>query len=84
MSVIYSGGQLKINKALFSYKMPLDARVKKYLNVMQNLPIFSQMLVLMWEASQGVLVPKFWWFLSYRPSKLKVQKRSVLVRKNEN
>ena len=29
----YSGGQLKINKALFSYKMPLDARVENYLNV---------------------------------------------------
>ena len=39
--------------------MPLDARVENYLNVMQNLPIFSQMLVLMWEASQGVLIPKF-------------------------
>ncbi len=39
--------------------MPLDASVENYLNVMQSLPIFSQMLVLMWEGSQGLLVPNF-------------------------
>ena len=39
--------------------MPLDARVENYPNVMQNISIFSQMLVLMWKASQGVLVSKF-------------------------
>ena len=35
------------------------ATVEKHLKVMLNPPIFSQMLVLMWEACQWVLVPKF-------------------------
>ena len=39
--------------------MTLGARVENHLKVMLNPPIFSQMLVLMWEAYQWVLVAKF-------------------------
>ena len=42
----YRGGQFKINKALFSYKMPLDSRVENYLKVMLNPPILPQFLAL--------------------------------------
>ena len=43
----------------FPYKMTQGAKVENHLKVMLNPPIFSQMLVLMWEAEQWVLVPKF-------------------------
>ena len=43
----------------FPYKMPLGDMVENHLKVMLNPLIFSQMLVLMWEAYQWVLVPKF-------------------------
>ena len=59
---------MKINKALFSYKMPLGARVENYLNVMQNPPIFSQILVLMRAAFQWYIA--FFIVLVY-PEKLK-------------
>ena len=49
---------------------------------MKNQPIFSQMLALMWEASQWVLNPKFLVVLYLQA--FKVWKKSVLVRKNEN
>ena len=39
--------------------MTQGAMVENHLKVMLNPPIFSQMLVLMWEADQWVLVPKF-------------------------
>ena len=39
--------------------MPIAVRVENYLNIMLNSQIFPQLLVLMWEASQYVLVPKF-------------------------
>ena len=39
--------------------MTQGAKVENHLKVMLNPPIFSQMLVLMWEAYQWVLVPKF-------------------------
>ena len=51
-------------------------RVKKYLNVMINPPIFPQLLVLMWKASLRVLVAKFSMVLDFRvePSNLKLRK----------
>ena len=36
----------------FPYKMTRGAMVENHLKVMLNPPIFSQMLVLMWEAYQ--------------------------------
>ena len=39
--------------------MTRGAMVENHLKVMLNPPTFSQMLVLMWEADQWVLVPKF-------------------------
>ena len=36
----------------FPYKMTRGAKVENHLKVMLNPPIFSQMLVLMWEADQ--------------------------------
>ena len=58
--------------------------VENYLNVMQNLPIFSQTLIIMWEASQGGLVPKCIVVLELQAFKFESTKKSVLVRKNEN
>ena len=48
----YSGGQLKINKALFSYKMPIFSMVENYQKVMKNLPFFTQLFALMFGLSQ--------------------------------
>ena len=53
-----SGVQNKRDDHSFSYKIPIVVRVENYQNVMQNPSIFSQMLLLMWEASQWVLVQK--------------------------
>ena len=44
---------------------------------MQNLPIFSQMLVLMLEASQGVWVPKFFVILELQALKSQFQQRKL-------
>ena len=44
-------GQWKINNTLFSYKMPLDARIENCLKVMLHPQISSQFLALIWEAS---------------------------------
>ena len=44
---------------MFFIQIPIARGVENLQNVMQNPPIFSQMLLLMWEASQLVLVQKF-------------------------
>ena len=49
--------------------------VENYQNVMQNPPISSQMLVLLWEASQLVLVPKFSVVLELQAIKVKSTKK---------
>ena len=63
------------NDCMPIYWTTQDTRVENYLNVMQNLPIFSQMLVLMWEASQWVLVPKFSVVLELQAFKFKSTKK---------
>ena len=55
----YSALQKNLTFLGFSYKMPIDARVENYPNVMINAPIFAQLIALMWGASQWVLVTKF-------------------------
>ena len=55
----YSPLQLEPTFWGFPYKMTQGAKVENHLKVMLNPPIFSQMLVLLREADQRVLVPKF-------------------------
>ena len=56
----------------FLYKIPLAAIAENYLNIMLNSQIFPQLLILMWEASQKVLVSKF-------PVALEIQAVKVLI-----
>ena len=44
--------------ALYPYKIPLGAKVENYLKIMLNLPVFPQLLALMWKNFPRVLVEK--------------------------
>ena len=57
--VTYSPLQLEPTFWEFPYKMTQGAKVENHLKFMLNPSIFSQMLVLMWEADHWVLGPQF-------------------------
>ena len=60
---------------VFHTKYIHTTRVENHLKVMLNPPIFSQMLVLMWEAYQWVLVPKFSMVFELQAFKFKSTKK---------
>ena len=72
----YSPLQLEPTFWGFPYKMTQGAKVENHLKVMLNPPIFSQMLVLMWEADQWVLVPKFSMVFELQAFKFESTKKS--------
>ena len=61
---------------VFHTKYIHTTRVENHLKVMLNPPIFSQMLVLMWEAYQWVLVPKFSMVFELQAFKFESTKKS--------
>ena len=73
---IYSPLQLEPTFWGFPYKMTQGAMVENHLKFMLNPPIFSQMLVLMWEAYQWVLVPKFSMVFELQAFKFESTKKS--------
>ena len=64
--------------------MTRGAMVENHLKVMLNPPIFSQMLVLMWEAYQWVLVPKFSVAVQLQAFQFKSTKNFSFSEKKEN
>ena len=73
----YSALQNKPSFWLFSYKMPIHAKVENYLNVMLNPQLFPQLLALKWEASPWILVAKFLMVLELWPVKFEIMKKSL-------
>ena len=80
---IYSLLQLEPKFWGFLCKIPCFIGVENYLNAMQNSPIFSQMLILMWKVSQKVLVPKFSVVLELQSFKIESTKNISFTRKKE-
>ena len=73
---MYSPLQLEPTFWGFQYKMIQGAKVENHLKVMLNPSIFPQMLVLMWEADQWVLVPKFSMVFELQAFKFESTKKS--------